>query len=1496
MKRGLLFAAAALALDAGAVTLTPGNVEIVAVKGAPQSVGFAAKEMSAMLGNALGSPVKVVEAPTEGKASIILGSNSWTRAAGIDTAALAHDEFVIKSEGGKVYIAGRDALGGYATIVDRRERATLFGAYEFLSRFAGVRMYFPGELGTIIPKAASLDVPDGTLKVRPAYSIRRYGPKDGTVPAELIASAGAKSEDEFKRINKLRERLETSYIPCCHGQLYSRFYRRFAKEHPEYYIMGKDGKRNPTEAVKGKPVHNREHLCHSSAVWNEIYLDAKAYLTDQPPDVRKIPSEDGKKFVRGPGAYGKYYDVMPNDGLKECFCPECQARYNKKIRSYASDLIWARTAEVGRRLKADGVKGYITQMAYGPCSAIPDFDVPDNVKVMVAQSGPWSPAKRPDGADRDELVKGWAKKTGGKVWLWTYPDKINERRCPDIPQISPKAWGRYYGGLSEWIFGAFAESESDRWIYNYLNYHVFSQICWNPDADVEAILDEHHRLMFGAAAPQMKEFLESLEDKWVNGLMHNVRMTSVGPETVMPSYYEMWAKIYSPEALARYAKLFADAAAKVPPGSLEARRIALFKAEILDPLAAKAKPEHDSLDVAACLERRKAFSGDGLVFADAADAPLKPWSIWPKPVYSLARSAEKGPVSSAPLEFTSTTQAIAMAWLPLKIKPGAKYRLSYFIRLENVVARVFGGIDVSLQFGKSRPLDLEALRFDGTTGWVYREAEFTAPEDMKPKDGVVKCTFRRAEGKAFIDGLRVDEIAGGTVRLEPGRVQVVAAANCAPSVRFAAQEMTNFLAQALGAPVPIAAAPDDARGVNVILGDNEWSRAEGLDPAPLVRDGFWRLAKGGRVYLVGVDDPKEDPARMAKGLGPVMFERATLFAAYDFLERFAGCRFFFPGDIGTVVPRSMSIEVPEGRARTEPVFTERYYSSHRAGGIWYDSSVKMAEVQGLNRLRLRYGTQRTPCCHGQRAFHYVPRFAKEHPDWFCLQKNGERYLVDTGKTPHCRNGKLCYSSPIREEIYQDAKAYLTGRPASSRGLARWGGNCVGGRYVDLMPEDSLMECHCEKCQAAYNKNEEMFATDQMWNMIADFGNRLIREGVKGDITMMAYHPYRRVPAVKLPPNVQVMVAERGPWSVGTPDSLKRQLDEIKAWAEKLGHKVWLWTYPGKYGGKFPDIPQISPRAYAKFFSLAEPWIKGGYAEIETDRFMFDALNVYVYSRLGWDPHLDIEALLDDYHSKLFGAAAPHMKAAFDLLEEKWMKDVQSCGTIDTPLGPVMKSPSFGDLFTKIYSAKTMHRLDSLLDAAARAVSPDSREGRAVAVTRKEVFEPLARKSADVSVEAELKRRASRTCRPIFKNWSMDVPGSWGNSVKDGSLTFDKECKVAGASSVKLTTSEGADKDRYRRVTCTQKTKLKKGRRYRLSYFAKCENVVPYNRNEGAGLCIWEGRDLYTKHPLPLLTGTFGWIHLSHVFTARDEDVRFEFRITEATGTMWLDEILLEAVE
>ena len=51
-----------------------------------------------------------------------------------------------------------------------------------------------------------------------------------------------------------------------------------------------------------------------------------------------------------------------------------------------------------------------------------------------------------------------------------------------------------------------------------------------------------------------------------------------------PTEEELRTKIYSPEVLARLAAHLDGAAAKVTGGSLEARRIALFRREYLSPL------------------------------------------------------------------------------------------------------------------------------------------------------------------------------------------------------------------------------------------------------------------------------------------------------------------------------------------------------------------------------------------------------------------------------------------------------------------------------------------------------------------------------------------------------------------------------------------------------------------------------------------------------------------------------------------------------------------------------------------------------------------------------------------------------------------------------------------------------------------------------------------------------------------------------------------------
>ena len=76
--------------------------------------------------------------------------------------------------------------------------------------------------------------------------------------------------------------------------------------------------------------------------------------------------------------------------------------------------------------------------------------------------------------------------------------------------------------------------------------------------------------------------------------------------------------------------------------------------------------------------------------------------------------------------------------------------------------------------------------------------------------------------------------AGKSVTGAAGEWAVVVEEQTCPVVRFAAAELTNGLSRTLGAPVPVVTAPQPGKA-NVVLGENRWSRAEGLDPKPLVR-------------------------------------------------------------------------------------------------------------------------------------------------------------------------------------------------------------------------------------------------------------------------------------------------------------------------------------------------------------------------------------------------------------------------------------------------------------------------------------------------------------------------------------------------------------------------------------------------------------------------------------------------------------------------------------
>ena len=281
---------------------------------------------------------------------------------------------------------------------------------------------------------------------------------------------------------------------------------------------------------------------------------------------------------------------MPKDGFtwaRHCHCEWCEKNipFSKFDVGFATDLVWRRTAELANRIAAKFPDARVSQMSYIPYVRIPTNEIPRNVDVFVARRGPWAEGTAIGEREKGE-VAAWHAKLGRKVSLWNYPDKVDcwNLEMKNIPQLAPRAWASYYRAVAPHVMGAFAESESDRWIYNYLNYYVFSRLCWNPEADVEAILAEHHRLMFGAAAKEMTEFFDELERRWMM-VVAKPFDTPLGPGVCeAPTNEELRSKIYSPEVLSRLASLVSSAEAKVDAGSVEARRIALFRREFFVPL------------------------------------------------------------------------------------------------------------------------------------------------------------------------------------------------------------------------------------------------------------------------------------------------------------------------------------------------------------------------------------------------------------------------------------------------------------------------------------------------------------------------------------------------------------------------------------------------------------------------------------------------------------------------------------------------------------------------------------------------------------------------------------------------------------------------------------------------------------------------------------------------------------------------------------------------
>ena len=738
---------------AGNVTIEPGCVEVILAPGATPTTRFAAEELRSLLGEVLGEDIPLVEKSSGGKVSIVL-----------ENSPLERDEFRIRVDTAlrRVTIFGRDAKDDAGKLVRegkfasmRRDMATLFGVYEFLERFAGARFYFPGEIGTILPKRKRLLVPEGEITVKPAFTVRNiYFNGDG----EWTDGSGGAREgfSQAKALNWCRLKLESFNVPCCHGQTQLQYQERFAKTHPEYFCLLPDRKtrelRRDTDPKRPLEYHVMQ-LCHTSGIWDEFYLDIKAKLSGEKAETRGL-SRWGSNFK------GRYVDIMPMDGMPRCRCENCQAAYAKHPAdepNFATELIWGNVAKLVNRLNADGFDATYTMMSYGPYGCVPDFALPSNLLVMVATPGPWNNKFEDRQRVEFEKIRAWREKTGANISIWTYPGKYARYQAPCVVQMTPRTYGRYFSKLAPFITGAFCESESDRAIYNYLNYYVFARIAWHPETDVDALIAEHHKLMFGAAAPMMAEFYDALEDKWMNGFLRipdKVFFTDV--ETRIPNTLELATSVYSPSVLAGWDSLFDRAEAAVADDAASLKRVKFIRAQLLEPTKRHFSEYLASLDVGKALGKRRMEKGTANLIDEKMFAG--------KPAGAMSRDTENYVTAPGSIRIDATSAARAgCALLRFKdhgitLKPNTRYRISYFLKYKDIKpVHTDGGVEVDVDYKFRYGWMNPNIPFRGSHDWMYQSFVIDTRNRIRDTSALY-LHINGSTGTAWFDDVRIEEI------------------------------------------------------------------------------------------------------------------------------------------------------------------------------------------------------------------------------------------------------------------------------------------------------------------------------------------------------------------------------------------------------------------------------------------------------------------------------------------------------------------------------------------------------------------------------------------------------------------------------------------------------------------------------------------------------------------------------------------------------------------
>jgi hypothetical protein len=591
---GLILSLTGAALSAGDITIAEKGkaaADIVIPAEPSAYVRFAAGELKYYLDKMSGGDFKITDSPLS-PVKIHLGKSPAAAAMGLNPESLKEDSFFISAGGNDIFIVGDDnpaaeKVSLFHMFHDEPRRGTILGVYDFLESL-GARWPAPGAENEFVPWKDSLKIPEGTQKREPFFQDRMFSSGFWNfMTAYPDAKEYVKSSDDMYLWGLRLKHSTRLMLVGCHSE----------RSLELKTLWG--GKSEHAALINGE--RNGNYSCWTDPAVIEVWKKAAdVYFSGGKPAEAGLPHL--KPYL---GSSWPWPFINPDEFMIDpmdhytgcdgrCRCDRCNEFRKKHPCDDDTELLWSAISEVAVHVKEKHPGKFITTLVYPPKQGFPKYvKIPDNVRVRVCIRGPVNiPTPNLMSADT-ESVRVWGKALGVNPPLWTYQcEAAFGRKLPGVPETYPRLIAGFLHALRGDIAGMYMESDALSHTCRNMDMYITMRLLWNPDQNVDALLDDYFKVYYGPAAGPVKTLFKRFEDNWIKYWKMAVPDKAVsGHLGVSGNAKELqklvWSKVYNPPELQNLDKMLAGAERAAAGSPAHAKRVKLLRTWIFDIMKAE---------------------------------------------------------------------------------------------------------------------------------------------------------------------------------------------------------------------------------------------------------------------------------------------------------------------------------------------------------------------------------------------------------------------------------------------------------------------------------------------------------------------------------------------------------------------------------------------------------------------------------------------------------------------------------------------------------------------------------------------------------------------------------------------------------------------------------------------------------------------------------------------------------------------------------------------